>query len=220
VIRNGLEFICGVCRNSYDNPAQANACLRRCWTAHTAIPVAPIASKTDSTSVSRWRCRACHRDYASMEAAQRCAVDCCSHLKMSFYSYATNDPSALVAPVFVLPPRRKQTAVAVPSGHSGLKRKSAAQATSDSHAPASANPASNATTAPPASEASLATTGTESTTASPPAPEATEGAATAPRKPKDRTKKFFRDGARYVCNECNAKFFTKNEVEACWEQHP
>ncbi len=36
---------------------------------------------------------------------------------------------------------------------------------------------------------------------------------------KDPEKKFFRDGAKYVCAVCKAKFFTKIEVEACWEKH-
>lgn len=36
---------------------------------------------------------------------------------------------------------------------------------------------------------------------------------------KDPNKKFFRDGARYVCSVCRTKFFTKLEVEGCWEKH-
>ncbi len=36
---------------------------------------------------------------------------------------------------------------------------------------------------------------------------------------KDPAKKFFRDGAKYVCAICRGKFFTKIEVEACWEKH-
>lgn len=30
---------------------------------------------------------------------------------------------------------------------------------------------------------------------------------------------FFRDGARYVCNGCQAKYFTRGEVEACFAGH-
>jgi hypothetical protein len=32
-------------------------------------------------------------------------------------------------------------------------------------------------------------------------------------------KKFFRDGARYVCSICKNKFFTKVEVEKCHDSH-
>jgi hypothetical protein len=31
--------------------------------------------------------------------------------------------------------------------------------------------------------------------------------------------KFFRDGAKYVCRSCNKKYFTKNEVLACYDGH-
>lgn len=32
-------------------------------------------------------------------------------------------------------------------------------------------------------------------------------------------KKFKRDGARYICLECKKSFFTKVEVEACFDSH-
>jgi hypothetical protein len=50
----------------------------------------------------------------------------------------------------------------------------------------------------------------------PPGEPAAEKAA---KKPRDNTKKFFRDGARYVCADCQAKYFTKSEVEKCWDSH-
>lgn len=33
-------------------------------------------------------------------------------------------------------------------------------------------------------------------------------------------KPFFRDGARYICTACKKKYFTKNEVEDCYDSHP
>lgn len=32
-------------------------------------------------------------------------------------------------------------------------------------------------------------------------------------------KKFFRDGAKYVCAKCKQKYFTKIEVEKCFDSH-
>ncbi len=32
-------------------------------------------------------------------------------------------------------------------------------------------------------------------------------------------KKYFRDGAKYVCAKCKAKYFTKAEVEKCYDSH-
>lgn len=32
-------------------------------------------------------------------------------------------------------------------------------------------------------------------------------------------KKFVRQDAKYACNHCKAKFFTRDEVEACFDGH-
>lgn len=34
-----------------------------------------------------------------------------------------------------------------------------------------------------------------------------------------RSKKYKRDGAKYVCTECKSKFFSKEEVESCYDSH-
>ncbi|MFK7872784.1 MAG: hypothetical protein AB8C84_06370 [Oligoflexales bacterium] len=34
-----------------------------------------------------------------------------------------------------------------------------------------------------------------------------------------REKKFLRDGAKYVCKTCKKKYFSKSEVEACFDSH-
>lgn len=53
------------------------------------------------------------------------------------------------------------------------------------------------------------------------AAEAPLESSSAPVKRKaGRVKKFERVGSKYVCEVCNQKFFTKNEVEACFEAHP
>lgn len=48
------------------------------------------------------------------------------------------------------------------------------------------------------------------------------GTASAP-KPKRKkvpdNKKFRRDGARYICRDCKEKFFTRDEVIACYDSH-
>jgi transposase-like protein len=33
------------------------------------------------------------------------------------------------------------------------------------------------------------------------------------------SEKFSRDGARYVCKKCKQKYFTRVEVEACYDSH-
>lgn len=33
------------------------------------------------------------------------------------------------------------------------------------------------------------------------------------------TEKYLRDGAKYVCRKCKQKYFTRVEVEACYDSH-
>lgn len=49
-----------------------------------------------------------------------------------------------------------------------------------------------------------------------------DAAAAAPRAKRPKVpdnKKFRRDGARYICRDCKEKFFTRNEVIACYDSH-
>ena len=39
-------------------------------------------------------------------------------------------------------------------------------------------------------------------------------------KDPKKEEKFYRDGARYVCRSCKGTFFTKSEVEGCFDKHP
>lgn len=40
-----------------------------------------------------------------------------------------------------------------------------------------------------------------------------------PKPEKDPSPKYKRDGSKYVCPKCKAKFFTKEEVEKCFDSH-
>lgn len=35
----------------------------------------------------------------------------------------------------------------------------------------------------------------------------------------EKSEKFTRDGAKYVCRKCKAKYFTRAEVEECYDSH-
>lgn len=45
------------------------------------------------------------------------------------------------------------------------------------------------------------------------------GEAVAKKKRKATGHMFYRDGARYVCQECHAKHFTRDDVEKCFASH-
>ena len=39
------------------------------------------------------------------------------------------------------------------------------------------------------------------------------------QKEKVKSDKYRRDGAKYVCKKCKAKFFAKEDVEKCYDSH-
>ncbi len=40
-----------------------------------------------------------------------------------------------------------------------------------------------------------------------------------PKEEKVKSEKYRREGAKYVCTKCKAKFFGKDEVEKCYDSH-
>ena len=40
-----------------------------------------------------------------------------------------------------------------------------------------------------------------------------------PKDEKNPSDKYKRAGAKYVCKNCGAKFFTKSEAEECFDSH-
>lgn len=41
-----------------------------------------------------------------------------------------------------------------------------------------------------------------------------------PKKERNPSEKYIRDGAKYVCTKCKTKYFSKDEVEKCYDSHP
>ena len=40
-----------------------------------------------------------------------------------------------------------------------------------------------------------------------------------PKDEKQKSNKYKRDGAKYVCKNCGSKHFTKGDAEACFDSH-
>jgi hypothetical protein len=40
-----------------------------------------------------------------------------------------------------------------------------------------------------------------------------------PKDEKVKSDKYKRDGAKYICTKCKGKFFSKSDVEACYDKH-
>ena len=212
VVRRGSEFICGVCRSSHAGPSHANDCLRSCWSRYTATPVESLKKKSSIL----WRCRCCHREYSVQEQAGKCALECSGQLKMSYYSLSVTEADLS---------ENANRRVMAPQSRLSLA-KSVIKGTATASPKLHMNPGGGKvpkTYAPELTpDIDLVSGMTSNDTAKTimKSPEPTPKIEAKTQKPKDATKKFIREGARYVCVVCNTKFFTKNEVEACWEVHP
>ena len=40
-----------------------------------------------------------------------------------------------------------------------------------------------------------------------------------PKEDKIKSEKYRREGAKYVCNKCKNKYFSKEDVEKCYDSH-
>lgn len=137
-----------------------------------------------------YRCRFCARDHARSDDARECASDCRARQEAQHAA-----EMALFASDDIFPKPRR------------LPRKKAAPPVMIA---APARPAKKKAEVP--AEVVVAPEAAPQAT---PAPAPVEGEA---KKPKP-DKAFFRDGAEYVCTICQEHFFTKLEVQACFDAH-
>ncbi len=204
IIRRGVHFACGLCRSDYLVEGQAQSCVQRCWGDLLALD--PVIRKRRFITTA-YRCRFCARDYATHGDAEGCAKACrTQHVWRHEHEQSLTDQSTLPPPkrqkakpttpylamVRLAPPPRKGVAAKA-------KAKTAGEEASETGNPINAD----IDTMPPGVD--------------PPGPAAAEAKPKAPRA--KNSKAFYRDGARYVCSECHAKYFTKGEVEGCFAGH-
>ena len=217
VIRQGAAYYCGMCRTAHGSFSHALNCVRECW--EEVLSWDPVIMRRYGRGKVHYRCRFCARDHASRDLASQCAADCRERFKIRFaleleawgqVEDLTGKPagkkrirtSLQLVPMTVV--RKK------PPKDSVTKESSTTDASKDETM--GGNPAHTGKDTPPPQDSQPAANSaakSESTAASvPPAKEKR-----APREP------FSRDGAQYVCNGCQKKYFTKSEVVTCFESH-
>jgi len=206
VVRVSGRFVCGLCRNFYDDIIDAHDCLGACWKETLAMD--PVVVKRDHGRILH-RCLFCARDYNNRSEVLRCAEDCkklklrkalaeskCEELK--FRSTNRRVPKKL-RPVVVstLPKKRKVNVVTLdPKMAHDLK-----SVLEDTVPRADANER-------PIDAGDVAEVlGSEGS------------GVTGRNKKKKPSAVFYRDQAKYVCTVCHEKYFTKVEVTGCYEGH-
>lgn len=210
IIRRGHHYLCGLCRSGFEIEGEALGCLQECWS--ELLSLEPLLIRRRGRGVI-YRCRFCARDYRQVPDAEECAAECRDrHVHRYELELLAHDvveaprPLRKIArpvppPVRLAPPPKKLKSKA--------KAKDDANPANPVNADVAVKPQGSLQDAAP-SDGPVVETPEEA------APEAAEGA---PAKKKRPDKSHFRDGAKYVCVECKTEYFTKLEVETCFNGH-
>lgn len=207
VVRRGSTFICGLCRVEHPSAPKAQSCLSLCWRIIKRGPPFILLKKLGKFE---YACIFCMRSYETPASAKSCASECSTRLKL------------------VPSPDHKKRRRAVPVEE--IKSSQEPELASESPHPSDydSTPTTlttglgefdlqDETLAPNTVEQELPDLPVED---DPLAEEPIAASKTKKARVKrDMTKKFERHGSKYVCEGCNAKFFTKEEVEACFDKH-
>lgn len=194
VVRRGRLYICGICRRHFDDLHEAQSCVAQCWS--DVLSLDPVIVKLRGP-LTAFRCRFCARDFATRGLARQCAVDCRDRRVALEALERELDELDGDKPPRRPRPRPVKLQGVKPPPRPAVKAKAPVAAEAALPNPIAADATAPAAAAPVQSDA---------------APEGKEKK----KKPKDM---FYRDGARYVCQVCHAKYFTKDEVVKCFEAH-
>ncbi len=202
VFRQGESYNCGICRRGHESVDEANECLESCWQAVLKrapwVPVKRIGKL-------QYACIYCQRGYPKMVEATLCAENCLA--SMTVTSLDGRDLSAKkVKRTFAKPDGKPQVNFAFKIGGTNTYDPDADLAEFN----AGKVDAAKATVSHAAPEVAP--------TIKNPKP-AKEVAEKEPKEKRDLTKKFTREGSKYVCVTCSKKFFEKVEVEKCFDAH-
>ncbi len=201
VVRMGSTYICGICRSHHKEAYDANQCLDMCWKeVKSCVPYLPFR-RLHSTEFA---CIYCQRSYSESHLAAQCASDCSAMMEITDYEGDIVTAGHDERLESIRRPKKVKPALKIadaPPLQVIPEKVEVAQA-----APIEA-PSVPIVTAPPPQQA---------TETDPSA----EGSVAKKRKiPRDLTKRFERVGSKYECIICHVKYFTKDEVEACFNGH-
>ena len=201
VFKQENRYYCGICRHFHDNAEDANRCLENCW--KLVLKSAPWTPVKRIGKLA-YACIYCQRTYATPQLATTCAEDCASH--MTITSLDGRDLSPVRTKHVFIQQKIKHT-VTFPFKIGGQ----------EFHANEPQIEAENFTpVAAPSADLSNQSNQAQPT----PEPEAKAPAKPAAgRSPLDGSKKFEREGAKYVCLVCHKKYFERIEAEKCFDSH-
>jgi hypothetical protein len=238
VIMQGDICICGICRKTYKDVRKANDCLSRCLNGHLN-PSDPVVALAEAGG-KKYRCHFCRRVYSERDKAVECAGACkiktnavvaIEHPKPLAQSTGGSLQTQKHQAASVLQPtqakvakkpavvRRDQMHKFLRDGRKLICKKCGSESKTldevigcyDSHPEKQKmSPQDKKSITEAKTQAKLKIVKTS------PAP--TENTPKVQRLTNE-DEKFLRDGARYVCRTCSKKFFTREDVFACFDGH-
>lgn len=193
VFRQNGEFICGICRQHHDRRENAFKCLDQCW--NEVLQSTPVVGTFRGRNKA-FKCRFCCRVYIEEKEAMACAMECIELRKSQHYA----SMKIAKVPANKFHSRAKYHFVSFQKGEIksdyvsrfNLRRKGTSSAVQvETHI----------------EEENDSTEETKDTVAP-------------PKKTKaDYPKPFIRNHAKYECMYCHELYFTKIEVDKCFNGH-
>ncbi|MCX6128269.1 MAG: hypothetical protein NTX25_04295 [Proteobacteria bacterium] len=189
VICRDEVYVCCICRSDYKSKIEANNCLNQCW--FDVQELYPVVVRKLNVRKVVFRCHFCCRDYSDDMEALNCARRCLNAANKQHIKEQLINELPIEAPN-----RRPSRLRLVTAKPQAAPPKSKIKARSKKASP------QNNTTPEDKSAPAVEKTYIEKR-----------------RKKSAFPKHWVRADAKYQCKYCNQKFFTKMEVEACFNGH-
>ncbi|MCX6127987.1 MAG: hypothetical protein NTX25_02850, partial [Proteobacteria bacterium] len=204
VMKQGLYCICGMCGKRYGSETQAEACLKTCIELY--MTQESVTEGKPKNSGSSYRCSYCKRTYEKINQAKECASVC----KISIKNKISSESKAKSG-------QSRAEKLQILANFSG-----GGQTTPDSSnnsATLRARAVQDRIEISPYNEIDSIQDLDEEDLESEKIPEEKTLNPQKPKKNSEGIEKFYRDGAKYACNKCRKKFFSRDEVISCFDNH-
>ncbi len=193
VICRDDAFVCSICRTEYSSKVDANNCLNHCW--FDIQDLYPVVLRKINGRRVVFRCHFCCRDYKDESEALSCARRCQNDRNNLHVREQLINDLPIEAPT-QRPSRIRLVAMKLPPSK-----------------PVKSRPIEEST------EMVDEQLHVETETSEQEAVENLSEQAPPRRTKADFPKQWVRMDAKYQCRYCNALFYTKMEVEACFNNH-
>lgn len=215
VLRKDGLHLCGICRAAYHHHTAAVSCLNRCWK-QISEEGQGITLITD-LGQEKYLCLFCFRSYRLPGEAQACAEDCCSKGIKKLQQLHLLPQGATE----VRPKRIFQPLTAVSLRPAARQRRILGKPTAVADGTARDHETELADIKPTGGNADAAAGQAEGAVEQEKiAVNPTKAVKEHKKRHRDEfPKQFARANAKYMCLVCNTEYFTRAEVEACFNGH-